>query len=154
MLFVDWPADAFQNASEAFRVQIVGRDPFDGSLDRLLAGKSVGPHRIAVTHAAAPKTAPLPHVLFVSAADEPNLAGVLAAYCRAPVLTVSDLDGFANRGGVIGIVEEDHALHFTINRTAASEARLSVSSKLLFLAVPLYSAISPCQKSAITPESR
>jgi hypothetical protein len=154
MLFVDWPADAFQNASEALRVQIIGRDPFDGALDRFLAGKSVGHRRIVVTHAAAPKTAPLPHVLFVSAVDEPSLARVLAAYCHAPVLTVSDFEGFANLGGVIGLVEEDHALRFVINRTAAGEARLSVSSKLLYLALPLFSAISPCQTSAVTPKSR
>ena len=145
MLFVDWPADAFQNPSEAIRVQIIGRDPFDGSLDRLLATKSVGPRRIVVTHSAAPKTAPFPHVLFVSAAEEPDLSRVLAAYCRAPVLTVSDLDGFANRGGVIGLIEEEHTLRFAINRTAAEEARLQVSSKLFHLAVPLFSAISPCK---------
>jgi hypothetical protein len=144
LLFVQWTADAFQSPSEALRVQIVGRDPFDGSLDRFLADKSVDGRRIVVTHARTPTITPLPHVLFVSAAEEPRLAGVLAAYCRAPVLTISDLDRFANRGGVIGLVEQDHVLHFAINRTAASEARLEVSSKLLYLTVPLFSAISPC----------
>jgi hypothetical protein len=63
---------------------------------------------------------------------------------RAPVLTVSDLDRFANRGGVIGLVEQDHELHFAINQMAASEARLQVSAQLFHLAVPLMSAISPC----------
>ncbi|HEV3216141.1 MAG TPA: YfiR family protein [Vicinamibacterales bacterium] len=145
MLFVDWPADAFQNASEALRVEIIGRDPFNGSLDRLLADKSVGGRRIVVTHSVAPKAGPLPHVLFVSAAEAPNLARVLAAYCHLPVLTVSDLEGFANRGGVIGLVEENHDLHFVINRTAAGEARLQVSSRLFYLAVPLFSAIGPCE---------
>jgi hypothetical protein len=144
LLFVDWPADAFQDASEALRVEIVGRDPYDGSLDRVLVGKSVDHRRIVVTHAAAPTTAPLPHVLVVSATEEPRLARVLAATCHVPVLTVSDLDRFANRGGVIGLVEENHVLHFAINQTAASEARLRVSSQLYHLAVPLFSTISPC----------
>jgi hypothetical protein len=144
MLFVRWPADAFQNPAEAIRVQVIGRDPFDGSLDRLLADKSADHRRIVVTHSAAPTTAPLPHVLFVSAAEEPRLARVLAAYCRAPVLTVSDVDRFANQGGVIGLVEEDHVLRFAINQTAATEARLQVSAQLFHLAIPLFSAISPC----------
>jgi hypothetical protein len=144
LLFVQWPADAFQNPSEALRVQIIGRDSFAASLDRYLADKSVYGRRIVVTHAAAPIAAPLPHVLFLSADEDPQLTRVLAAYCHAPVLTVSDLDRFANRGGVIGLVEEDHVLHFSINRTAASEARLEVSSQLFHLAVPLFSAISPC----------
>ena len=142
--FVDWPADAFQSKSEALRVQIMGHDPFDGSLDRFFADKSVDHRRIVVTHAAEPTTAPFPHVLFVSAAKEPELARVLAAYCHAPVLTVSDLDRFANRGGVIGLVETDHVLRFAINWVAAAEARVQVSAQLFHLAVPLYSAISPC----------
>ena len=145
LLFVHWPADAFRDASEPLRVEIIGRDPFGGSLDRFLADKAVYGRRIVVAHADAPTIAPLPHVLFVSAAEEPRLAKVLAAYCRAPVLTVSDLDRFANRGGVIGLIENDHVLHFSINQTAASEARLEVSSQLFHLAVPLFSAISPCR---------
>jgi hypothetical protein len=144
MLFVRWPADAFQNPVEALRVHVIGRDPFNGSLDRLLADKSVDRRRIVVTHSDVPPTAPFPHVVFVSASEGPRIARVLATYCRAPVLTVSDLDRFANRGGVIGIVEEDHALRFGINQTAASEARLQVSAQLFHLAVPLFSTISPC----------
>jgi hypothetical protein len=144
LLFVHWPADAFQSPSEALRVQIIGRAPLAGSLSRFLADKSVNNRRIVVTHAAGPTGAPFPHVLFVSAEEEPQLAKVLDAYCRAPVLTLSDLDRFANRGGVIGLIEEDHVLHFSINQTAASEARLQVSAQLFHLAVPLFSAVSPC----------
>jgi hypothetical protein len=144
LLFVHWPADAFQNPSEALRLEIIGRDPFDGSLDRLLADKTVDQRRIVVTHSAIPGKAPFPHVLFVSAAEEPQLAKVLATYCHAPVLTVSDLDRFANRGGVIGLVEENDTLRFAINQTAASEARLQVSAQLFHMAIPLFSAISPC----------
>jgi hypothetical protein len=144
MLFVRWPADAFQNPAEALRVHVIGRDPFDGSLDRLLADKSVDGRRIVVTHSDVPTTAPFPHVVFVSAAEGPRVARLLAAYCRAPVLTVSDLDRFANRGGVIGLVEEDHTLRLAVNQTAASEARLQVSAQLFHLAVPLFSTISPC----------
>jgi hypothetical protein len=142
--FIDWPADAFQNSTEAFRVQILGLDPFSGALDRLLTGKSINKRPIVVAHGAVQSSALLPHLVFVSAATESQLAGVLAKYCRRPVLTVSSIDRFANRGGVIGLVEQDHALRFAINQTAAEEARLQLSSQLFHLAVPLYSAISPC----------
>ena len=144
ILFVHWPADAFRGPSDVFRVQIVGRAPFDVWLDRNFMGKSVDGHRVVLTHADAPITAPMPHVVFVSATKDPQLAAVLAAYCRAPVLTVSALDRFANRGGVIGLVEQDRELHFAINQTAVTEARLQVSAQLFHLAVPLLSAISPC----------
>ena len=61
------------------------------------------------------------------------------------MLTVSDITHFADRGGVIGLVEQDRVLRFVINRTAAREARLDVSSQLLHLSTPLFSAVSPCQ---------
>src|SRR5471032_657850 len=72
MLFVRWPAEAFQNRSEALRVQIIGRDPFDGRLGRILGDKTVDHRRIVVTYSAIPTTRPLPHVVFVSAAEEPR----------------------------------------------------------------------------------
>ena len=97
-----------------------------------------------MTHSAVPTTAPFPHVALVSSTVGAQLASVLAAYCRAPVLTVSDLEHFADRGGVIGIVEDGQSLRFAINQTAASQARLQVSSQLFHLAVPLFSAVSPC----------
>jgi hypothetical protein len=73
------------------------------------------------------------------------MAAVLAAYCRAPVLTLSDIDRFASRGGVIGLEVDGDAVHFTVNRTAAEEARLRVPAQLLYLAVPLFSTVSPCR---------
>jgi YfiR/HmsC-like len=142
--FVRWPADAFHDPSETLRVQIIGRDPFDGSLDRLVVDRSVDNRRIVVTHSAVPTTVPFPHVALVSSTVGAQLASVLAAYCRAPVLTVSDLEHFADRGGVIGIVEDGQSLRFAINQTAASQAHLQVSSQLFHLAVPLFSAVSPC----------
>ena len=142
--FVNWPADAFEGPSDAFRVEILGRDPFNGWLDRLLANKKVNDRRIVVVHSAVHKAARPPHVLFVSASEASEVTRVLAADCHAPVLTVSDIDHFANRGGVIGLIEDDHVLHFAINQTAAGEARLRVSSQLFHLAVPLFSAVSPC----------
>jgi hypothetical protein len=45
---------------------------------------------------------------------------------------------------MIGLIESDNVLHFAINRTASIDARLDVSSGLLHLSVPLFSAISPC----------
>jgi hypothetical protein len=150
--FVHWPEDTFESASDELRVQIIGRDPFNGALDRMLAGERVGERRVVVTHVNMPAFSPLPHVAFISASEEPRTAALLAAYCRKPVLTISDIEGFANHGGVVGLVEgglfelieDDHAVHFTVNRTALYEARLQIGPQRLHLAYPLFSAVSPC----------
>jgi hypothetical protein len=150
--FVKWPEDAFNSPSDELRVQVVGHDPFNGALDRILAGERVADRRIVVTHVDVPTFSPLPHVAFISASEEPRTASVVAAYCRKPVLTISDIEGFANHGGVVGLVEgglfelieDDHAVHFTVNRTALYEARLQIGPQRLHLAYPLFSAVSPC----------
>ena len=144
--------DAFADPGERLRVEVVGRDPFNGALDRVLAGKTVAQRRVVVTHVSTPTLSPLPHVAFISSDEEERMATLLGTYCRKPVLTISDVDRFANRGGVIGLVEggmfelieDDHAVHFTVNRTALYEAHLQIGTERLYLAYPLFSAVSPC----------
>jgi hypothetical protein len=142
--FIDWPADVFRNASDPLRLVILGQDRFNGALDRL-AGKKVDQRSIMVIHSASDVTSPPANIVFLAASEEKRLTTVLARYCHAPVLTLSDIDAFANRGGVIGLVMEDKAVRFAVNRTAAGEARLRISSQVLHLAVPLFSAVSPCR---------
>ena len=110
-----------------------------------LAGKKVDHRTIVVIHSASDVTSPPANIVFVAGSEEKRLETVLARYCHAPVLTLSDIDAFANRGGVIGLVMEDKAVRFAVNRTAAGEARLRISSQVLHLAVPLFSAVSPCR---------
>jgi hypothetical protein len=143
--FVDWPEDVFPSAADSLRLVIIGQDRFNGALDRLLADKTVDHRRIVVVHSASGVTAPAPNIVFLAASEEERLASVLAPYCHAPVLTVSDIDNFAGRGGVIGLVMEDQVVRFAINRTAAEEAHLRISAQMFHLAVPLFSAISPCR---------
>ena len=152
LAYVRWPDDAFKDPDEELRLEIVGHDPFNGALDRVLAGKTVARRRVVVTHVSAPTVALPPHVAFISSDEEERMATLLGTYCRKPVLTISDVDRFANRGGVIGLVEggmfelieDDHAVHFTVNRTALYEAHLQIGTERLYLAYPLFSAVSPC----------
>jgi len=47
---------------------------------------------------------------------------------------VGERDGFARRGGVIGLVVEDNLARFEVNLQAAQRSGLQISSKLLGLA--------------------
>jgi hypothetical protein len=61
----------------------------------------------------------------------PEILGSLQGFS---VLTVSDIDGFAEEGGVIQFVIEEDRVRFVINLEAASRAKLKINSKLLALA--------------------
>ena len=49
-------------------------------------------------------------------------------------LTVSDIDGFVDAGGGIGLVTEDDRIRFDINRNTLDRIHLDVSAQLLKLA--------------------
>jgi hypothetical protein len=50
------------------------------------------------------------------------------------VLTVADIEGFAQRGGIIDMFMVRDSVGFTVNLDAARNANLVVSSRLLALA--------------------
>jgi YfiR/HmsC-like len=50
------------------------------------------------------------------------------------VLTVADMDGFLDEGGMIQFLSEDDRVRFAIDVDAAGRATLKISSKLLSLA--------------------
>ena len=48
---------------------------------------------------------------------------------------MSDVDNFTGVGGMIGFLVEDNKVRFEINRVAGQAAGVTISSKLLSLAV-------------------
>ena len=64
----------------------------------------------------------------------PRQDAVAAGLRGASVLTVSDVDGFIDAGGMIQFISEDNHIRFLINVEAPVHARLKLSSKLLSLA--------------------
>jgi len=71
-------------------------------------------------------------LLFVGRSAERELPWLLEGL-KGTVLTVSDIEGFSDRGGVIEFVMEDNKVRFIISREAAEKAGLRISSKLYWL---------------------
>ena len=66
--------------------------------------------------------------------EQLRFKAVLAELARLPILTVSDIGGFAQAGGMIGLFESEQHIRFNINITVARQANLKLSSQLLKLA--------------------
>ncbi len=73
-------------------------------------------------------------IIFISTSEEPHLAEILRLIGSESVLTVSDIDRFSLRGGVIEFSMVGNRVRFDINRRPAIAARLLISSKLLSVA--------------------
>ena len=74
------------------------------------------------------------HMLFIRASDGSRAADVMKRLSGWTVLTVSDLKGFCELGGMIRMYVEDNHVRFEVNLEAAEQARLKVSSRVLVLA--------------------
>ncbi len=131
--FVEWPADVLPAGSPMI-IGIVGDDPFGGTLDDLLRGKTANGHPILLKHFRWNDMVTGCEIVFISSSEEPHLAQFLRYLGTQSVLTISDIDRFSLRGGVIEFRMVGNRVRFDINREPAIAARLSISSKLLSVA--------------------
>lgn len=131
--FIEWPdTDGGPNPATV-TLCVVGPDPFGPALASL-AGRNDDGLRLQVRHLMDLKGDPGCHIAFISAAERPHLAALLARATALHVVTVADLDGFARAGGMIQFVLEDGRVRFWINRGAAARSGVRLSSRLLALA--------------------
>ena len=73
------------------------------------------------------------HILFISDKENDNVKDILGSLDKN-VLTVSDMDGFARKGGMIRFVTSNNKIKLQVNLRAVKTADLNISSKLLRLA--------------------
>jgi len=134
--YIRWPPTPSGTApTTPFLIGIIGSDPFGGSLEEVVRDQTVQGRNIRIKVLGRMEDALTCDLVFVAATERPNLARILAALRGAPVLTVSDVDDFAEQGGMIGLVTtEDNHIRFDINKVAVERAGLRASSQLLQLA--------------------
>jgi hypothetical protein len=131
--FVDWPGEDFANDESPIILCILGKDPF-GELLESIEGKTVKGRRLMIKRLEEIEDLERCHILFISKSEKKNLTQVFDKLAGWSVLTVSDMESFAQRGGIIGLVTEEKKIRFQINVEAAQHRRVKISSKLLKLA--------------------
>ena len=132
--FATWPLTTTAAADSSFSVCVLGRDPFGPSLDATFAGETIDGRKVVAKRIATPQEAPDCRILFVSASEEGQLPRILQSVNNAGILTVSDMPQFVARGGMIQFVSQGNRVRFEVNRTAAEQAHLMLSSDLLRIA--------------------
>lgn len=129
--FVDWPPSAFAEDNAPLTICVLGDDPFGAYLDELVRGEQVNSRRLTIQRFRAPEDLKGCQVLFVSRSETKHLDKALASGKEMDALTVSDVDGFAARGGIIQLSTESGKIRLKINVLAAKASSLVISSKLL-----------------------
>lgn len=132
---VHWPDSAFASPVAPFVICVLGSDPLRGQLDTELRGQSVGRRRFRTKLIEAPVEVASAgcHQVFISAIERPRIKEILQPLDNLTVLTVSDMEGFAASGGMIGFVGKDGRVAMHINRTVLLASGLDVAPALLRL---------------------
>jgi hypothetical protein len=131
--FVDWPEAALARDSSV-NVCVLGDDPFGPVLNRTVEGKTVHDRPIRVARVSDLAEVFECHVLFISGSHRRELPRLLPTLSGLSILTVGEMAGFAQSGGMIAFTTDEDRVRFEINNEAAERAGLRISSQLLKLA--------------------
>ncbi len=130
--FVSWP-QVVDNTAPLI-VCVVGDDPFGELLDPLRGRKSQG-RELQLRYPDSTFELTGCDVLYISQSQSRNLPELINLARQEGMLTVSDLPDFIRKGGMLGYVKKGNVIRFEINLKAATEAGLTINSRLLELAV-------------------
>lgn len=129
--FTVWPVSVPQGS---FTLCVLGNNPFGELLTPLKQKTARGsPFTLQYLTALTP-AAGVCQVIFIAPSESGRLKTILALLQNAPILTVSNIEHFAESGGMVELAKDDTRIVMNVNNIAVQRAGLSISSKLLSLA--------------------
>lgn len=130
--FVEWPAESnITDTTKPFIVGVIGKNPFGSSIKEIYSSLRIQDKRISVRHISRLHEIDQCYLLFISENTEQNLSDILIYTKDKPILTVSDTEGYAQKGVYINFYVEKGRLRFEINQSAVRESKLKISYMLM-----------------------
>lgn len=131
--YTDWPPRLFNEPDEPIIIGVLGDDPFGDVLDRIVEGRSINGHPIAIRRATSIADLKNARLVFIGPSESARAAELCAAMENFGVLTVGDTEQTAAFAAVKFALEADRIV-FTVDLTRTSRVGVKISSKLLHLA--------------------
>ena len=126
--YIHWPSNNTQKSPLV--IAVLGNDPFGALLPATISGKTVNDHPLKLKYLKRGDPIEGVHILFVSRSEREQVPGILAGIKEQSILTVSDSERFAHRGGMINLIVVGKSVRFEMNVEAVERAGLKVNSKL------------------------
>lgn len=132
--FVQWPDAVVSQNKGQLVVTILGEDDLAGSIANVLSQRNVNGKPVYVRFARRIQDVRGSQIVYIAASEMPHAEEILAALKGTPVLTVSDTEGFAGKGGMVDFSGIAPRVRFEVSLVRAEQAGLRISSKLLAIA--------------------
>jgi hypothetical protein len=137
--FTEWPHGALP-AATTFAACVLGDRAIHDALERTVKGRQLSGHDISVPQMEIDGSLRSCHLLYLSGITSKQVSLIVTAVKDAPVMTISDLENFAELGGIAQMFVENGKMRFDVNLGVARHSRLQLSSKLLGLAAHVHDA--------------
>lgn len=150
--YTRWPDSSFESEQAPIIIIIVGEADIDRPLPAALGRQTSNGRPIEIRHLDYPtarsgESAPHQddlaqfrqslresHLAYLGRSERFRVGAILEDLEESDVLSVSDIDGFAERGGMLGLVIRDNRVAFDANIEAIEAAGFQISSQVLRLA--------------------
>lgn len=134
--FVEWPGDLAVSKQANFNICVIGDNPFGSAAQEIFTRASTATLKLNVVEKGNwAGNANGCHMAFISSSEQAKMTEILGALKTKPVLTVSDIDDFAKKGGVVGFTTQDNKIKLVVNTVAATGAGLRIDAQLLEIAL-------------------
>lgn len=133
--FVEWGS----NNSSTKRLCVLGDNPFGDILEQLVAVHDPEFKGTEVLKFSAEDQLHKCNIVFISRSKGEEISKLLDIARVLPLVTVSDVNGFALKGGLIEFTLQDDRIRFIINQRQAKAQGIVFSSQLLSLATTVIS---------------
>lgn len=130
--FVNWPENTFQKSESTINFAIVGENPFGDSFKKIM-GKTINGNVLVIDEI---KTDDLIsnsskyQIIFICSSELKQMSRILKTFDGKPVLTISDIDSFLDKNGMINFIVREGNIRFEINDSAIKNAGLNIRSAM------------------------
>lgn len=132
--YVTWPPSAMPAANQPMLLCVIGDDPFGNDLAQAIVGQQVDGHGFEIRRLPSAAGASGCEIAFVDGSRSQSVGQMLADLGRQPILTVTDSRDGRDRG-IVHFEIVDGRVRFFIDNVQAQQHGLTISSRLLALAI-------------------
>lgn len=129
--YVEWPDNAFSNASSPLTIAVVDADVVADALVQMAVGRTINDRPVLIRKLRREDSLAGVNILFVGRSGNAKLADILAAAKGRPILTVTESDEGLARGSMINFVLVESKVRFEAAPRAANLGNLNISARLL-----------------------
>lgn len=133
--FTEWPSSKFTKDTSSVIIGLVGYDAFGEAIYKVAKSTQVGKRKIRIIKITQPSECKNIHLLYVGVLKDQNYTSWIEGSRQHNVLSISEYPDFCKLGGILQFSREKTKYGFKIRPKNAEAAKLSLSAKLLKLAV-------------------